>query len=404
MYPALTVAGALLVAAQVHRFGGGVIASELNRVFGLGAAEIGLIIGVMALASSLVQIPMGLALDRFGTRVTVSSTAVIALLGTLILALAGGAPGLILGRFLIGVGLAAVVTSLLLLTMRWAPAERYASVAATVMGAASMVGGLLATVPLGYLLQTAGWRATFLGLSLVTLVMIGLCYTLIRDGPPGEGPPRAAASESLTDSVRGLLAVLSDANVLRILAMSTCVIAPFMCVGGLWAGPYLEVVYGFDPGQASWVLLAMITTANVGTFAYGPLDRWFGGRRKVVLGGAVASIVTLIALALWPTPPVWIAIAILLMFALVSPFYVTLTAHSRSFVPVDRAGRLITTINLVALGTAFVAQWLTGLLVALPGGGGLGTELGFRLAFGFIALMLLVATLVYRPAPEHQPA
>ena len=403
MYPALTVAGALLVAAQVHRFGGGVIASELNRVFGLGAAEIGLIIGVMALASSLVQIPMGLALDRFGTRVTVSSTALIALLGTLILALAGGAAGLILGRFLIGVGLAAVVTSLLLLTMRWAPADRYASVAATVMGAASMVGGLLATVPLGYLLQTAGWRPTFLSLSLVTLVVIGLCYTLIRDGPPGEEPLRAAP-ESLTDSVRGLLAVLSDANVLRILAMSTCVIAPFMCVGGLWAGPYLEVVHGLDPVQASWVLLAMITTANIGTFAYGPLDRWFGGRRRVVLGGAVASMLTLVALALWPTPPVWIAIAILLMFAVVSPFYVTLTAHSRSFVPVDRAGRVITTINLSALGTAFFAQWLTGLLVALPGGGGLGTELGFRLAFGFIALMLLVATLVYRPAPEHQPA
>ena len=95
----------------------------------------------------------------------------------------------------------------------------------------------------------------------------------------------------------------------------------------------------------------------------------------------------------------------LLLIAVVSPFYVTLTAHSRSFVPVERAGRVLTTINLFALGSAFVAQWLTGLLVALPGGGGgLGTETGFRLAFGFLALMLLGAILVYRAAPERPAA
>jgi hypothetical protein len=74
-------------------------------------------------------------------------------------------------------------------------------------------------------------------------------------------------------------------------------------------------------------------------------------------------------------------------------------------VAVERTGRVLTTINLFALGSAFVAQWLTGLLVALPGGGdGLGTEAGFRLAFGFLALMLLGAIVVYRPAPERPVA
>ena len=108
--------------------------------------------------------------------------------------------------------------------------------------------------------------------------------------------------ESVAESLRGLLAVLADADVRRIMAMATCVIAPFMCVGGLWAGPYLQVVHGLDPAEASWVLLAMITTANVGTFVYGPLDRRFGGRRKVVLAGAVATMIMLAALALWPAP------------------------------------------------------------------------------------------------------
>ena len=311
MLPVLTVAGVLLVTAQMHRFGGGVIAGELHRVFDLGAGEIGLIMGAMPLASAVVQVPVGLAFDRFGTRLTVSFLSLVALLGTLILALAEGAAGLAVGRFLIGAGLAAVVTALLLLTMRWAPPERYASVAATVMAAASMAGGLLATVPLGFFLQRAGWTPTFLGIALITLAVIALCFMVLRDAPPGS-EARGTRPESVGESLRGLWAVLADPDVRRIMAMATCVIAPFMCVGGLWAGPYLQVVHGLDPAQASWVLLAMITTANVGTFVYGPLDRRLGGRRKVVLGGAVATMAMLGALALWPGPSLWLAIAMLL--------------------------------------------------------------------------------------------
>jgi predicted MFS family arabinose efflux permease len=402
MLPVLAVAGALLVTAQMHRLGGGVIASELHSVFGLSPAEIGLVMGAMPLASTLVQVPMGLAFDRFGTRRTISSTTLVALLGTVILAFAAGAAELALGRFLIGVGLAGVVTALLLLTMRWAPPERYASIASTVLATASMAGGLLATVPLGYLLQAAGWTPTFVAISVMTLVVIALCHLVVRDGPAG-GAVRSANPEPLRESLRGLLAVLADADLRRVMAMATCVIAPFMCIGALWAGPYLQVVQGLGPGEASWVLLSMVIAVNIGTFIYGPLDRWLGGRRRVVLGGAGVTMVALLAIALWPSPGLWQAIVLLHLVAIASPFYVTLTAHSRSFVPVERAGRVLTTINLFGLGSAFAAQWITGFLVELPGGGseGLGSEAGFRLAFGFLALMLAGAILVYRMAPER---
>lgn len=404
MLPVLMVAGALVVTAQLHRFGGSVIASEMHRVFGLGAAEIGLIMGAMPLASAVFQIPIGLAFDRFGTRWTVSWVTLIALLGTLILAFSTTATGLWIGRFLIGWGNAVTVAALLLLAMRWAPPDRYASVAGATLASASMVGGLLATVPLDLLFKTMQWQTTFVIISLVTAAGIALAFVVLRDGPPGSEAQRPGR-ETIAESLAGLLATVADGQVRRIVAMATCVIGPFMCVGGLWAGPYLQVVHGLTPTQASWVLMAMITTGNLGMFAYGPLDRWLGGRRKVVLAGAAATMTMLAALALWPSPSLWLVIVLFLLFAAASAFYVVLTAHARGFVPPERSGRTIATINMVALGAAFVAQWITGLLVALPGNGdGLGTELGFRLAFGFLALTLLAAILVYRTAPERPDA
>jgi MFS family permease len=400
MLRVLTVAGALLVVAQLYRMGGGVISSELHRTFGLGPGEIGVVMGAMFLASAVVQLPMGIAFDRFGTRRTVSASALVGLAGMLLFAMADGAVGLALGRALIGAGFAGVVTATLLLTMRWAPPERYTSIAATVLAGASALAGLLATTPLALALNRLGWAPTFVTITLATAGITLLCHLMVRDAPPGIDP-RLRGQESLADGLRGLRVVLADRELRRVLAMGFCAIAPFSCIGGLWAGPYLQTVHDLDPAEASYALLGMVTTFNLGTLAYGTLDRWLGSRRRVVLGGSLAATALIALLAIWPDPGLIPVLVLMHLFALAAPFYVTLTAHSRSFVPLERAGRLITTVNLCALLGAFCAQWLTGLLVGLGGGQGLGSDVGFRLAFGFVALMLLAALSVYRQAPER---
>lgn len=401
MLRVLTVAGGLLVIAQLHRASGGVVALELDRSFGLGAGQIGLVIGAMLLASAVVQLPAGLAFDRFGARRTVSAMAGLALLGTLLFAVATGFMGLAAGRFLIGAGFAGVVTSIMLLTMRWAPPERFATVAAIVLALGSLIGGLLATTPLALALHVFGWTPTYLTIDLLCALAVIAAAALIQDSP-GAATVRGAARESLGESLRGLWALPGDPDLRRIFAMAACTIAPFMSTGGLWAGPYLRDVYGLGQDQTSYVLLGMVLMLNLGTLAYGPLDRWFGTRRGVVLAGAGASMLILGTLASLPEPPLWLVVVLFLGLGLASPFYVTLTAHGRSFVPIERAGRLVTTINLSALGSAFGAQWLSGFVVGLTGGGGaLGSAAGYRLVFALLACMLLAALLVYRQAPER---
>src|SRR5688572_5959617 len=180
MVRVLAVAGALLVIAQVHRAGGGVISSELNAAFRLGGAEIGVVIGTMVLASAIAQLPMGLAFDRYGTRRTTAALAVIAAAGTLAFAFADGRAGLALGRFLIGTGFGGAITAVMLLAMRWAPRERAATVAAAVIAGASLLGGLLGTAPLALALQRLGWAPTFAAIALLTLLGAALALAMVR--------------------------------------------------------------------------------------------------------------------------------------------------------------------------------------------------------------------------------
>ena len=226
MFRVLTVAGALLVIAQLHRASGGVVALELDRSFGLGAGQIGLVIGAMLLASAAAQLPAGLAFDRFGARRTVTAMVTLALLGTLLFARATSFIGLAAGRFLIGAGFAGVVASIMLLAMRWAPPERFATVAATVLALGSLVGGLLATTPLALALHRFGWTPTYLAIDLLCALALLVACALLRDSPAA-ATVRGAGRESLAESLRGLGSLLGDPDLRRIFAMAACTIAPF---------------------------------------------------------------------------------------------------------------------------------------------------------------------------------
>ena len=404
MIRVLAVAGALLVIAQLHRAGGGVISSELNHIFGLGGAEIGVVIGTMLLASALAQLPLGLAFDRFGTRRTTAALALVALAGTLVFATATSAAGLAAGRFLIGTGFGGVITAIMLLAMRWAPRERFATVAAAAIATASLLGGVLGTAPLAFALQRLGWAPTFGAIALLTLLAAALTLAVVRDSPDGD-IARLPGVESLVENLRGLLAILADRDLRPLLVMGVCTIAPFACIGALWAGPYVQEVHGLDREQASFVLLGLVVAYNLGTLGYGPLDRRFGTQRGLVTAGAALAAFCLAVLALAPQPPFWLAALVLHLAIAVMPFYVTLTAQIRDLVPPQRIGRAITSLYLFGLSGAFLAQWLTGVLVGLTAEvGRIGSALGYRLVFGFVALILLAALLVYRRAPERSPA
>jgi predicted MFS family arabinose efflux permease len=398
----MLIAGGLLVAAQMHRMGGGVIAADLGVRFGFSGAEVGLIMGAMFFASALGQIPTGLAFDRFGPRLTVAASTLVGIAGTLLLAQSRSLPGLFLGRFLIGLSFAGVVTAILLLTMRWVAAERFSTVAARVLALANITGAFIATVPLAEALSRFGWQATFLAVALGTAVVWALIVGFLRDAP---GPQaRVRSGETLPESVRAFWRLLADADLRPALVMGFCAIAPFICVGGLWAGPYLRQVHGLSETGMSWVLLSMMLLLNLSTLAYGPLDRALNTRKMVVLAGAALTAAALLALALVPSPGFWQALILLHLVALGSPFYVTLAAHCRAFAPEAQAGRVIALLNLLALIGAFAGQWITGLLVSAFADQGEGaSSFSYRAAFAFVAFLVLAPALVYARAPDRPP-
>ena len=397
----MLIMGIFLLFVQVNRTGGAVLATALADTHGLAPATIGLVTGAMFLASAAVQLPVGLMLDRFGPRKMVTGLSFLALAGMMLFAVSTDALGLTVARIMIGVGHGASITGMYLLVVAWAPPERVASVAATVIAVAGGLGGLLSTAPLAISLERFGFTQTFLALSVVSILITALIWSFVRDRP--EAAISTRPRETLREALRGLFEVMVDRNLRPIFVMALCFSAPFTTVGGLWAGPYLRDIHGFDPSAGGMILFTMVLCLNAGTFAYGPMDRIFNSRKWVVLTGVAIMVAALAILAVLPNPHLYVVVGLFAVFAFAAPIFVTLAAHCRAFVPEYRAGRAIAVINLIGVGFIFVLQGSTGWLIEVFSSDGAPTEIGYRLVFAAVAATLVVTGSVYAFSRDAPP-
>jgi MFS family permease len=390
--------------SQFLRTSIGVIAPDLAREVELGATGIGLLASSFFMSFAASQVPLGVAIDRFGPRVVLLVSTAIAVGGTVVFATAKSAEVMVLGRVLTGIGCASFFIAPLTIYSRWFPPERFSTITGIQLGL-SALGMLFATAPLAYATAAIGWRATFLAAAGLTALIGLIVFAVARDYPPGAVPPKR--HETLIEAIRGLAAVARTPSVFRLFAMHFSGFSVMVTVLGLWGGPYLAHVYGHDLGRRG-ELLFLLAVANVLAYLiWGPADRLFGNYKRPVIGGAIVTVLLLAWIAYAGRLEGWALIAWFVAFGISTAYTPVLTAHGRSLFPPELVGRGLTLLNLGTMSGVFVLQFATGLVVDLfPAKDGVYPVDAYRAAFAVEALVLAVSTLIYLKArdPSHTRA
>lgn len=397
---AMLVAVAAL--SQFHRSCLGVIAPELSQDLSMTPAALGSAGGMFFVGIALAQIPVGMLFDRIGPRATVAALGAVAVLGALAQATAASGQQLAIARFILGFGCAANLMAAVTLCAAWYPPERLSAKLSWIY-ALGQLGVLAATAPLAIAAGLVGWRASFALAAACTGGLAALFWLWVRDRPAGQASePRPV--ESLREVLLGLPRVWRTPGLVPVLAINAFATASVATVLGIWAGPYLADVHALDAASRGNVLLAMGVAQLAGTLAVGPLDRVFNTRKWVVVSGSLATILTLLALALVPRPPLWLTIGLLVLLCAVTTYGVVIMAHARSLFPAALVGRGVTTVNLAQVVGLAGLPLITGAIVgAFPAESGVRPEFAYRLAFGAIALSLLLGLALYVNARDRRP-
>ena len=358
----------------------GVTGPLAQERFGASASAFALFAVLQLAVYASLQIPVGLALDRFGTRRMVTLGALVMALGQAVLATAHSVPLAVLARVLVGAGDAMTFISVLRLVPLWLPARR-APVFTQLTGILGQLGQVAATLPLLALLRGVGWQPAFLGAAAVGVLVAVVVAAALRDAPPGVQVVVAAPGlAAVRDGLR--LAWREPGTRIGLWTHFSTQFSGTVFVL-LWGYPFLVTGEGVAPDTAG-VLLTVLVVAGM---VMGPvIGRLVGGwplRRSLVTLGVVGATATVWAVVLlWPGPaPLWLLGVLVLVLASNGPASMVGFDYARTFNPATRLGSASGIVNVGGFVASLVTILLVGLVLDAAGGAGLSRLGSFRLAF-----------------------
>jgi len=366
-----------------------VLAPNLASDLGVGPSELGLLTATYFITFAASQLPLGVLLDRFGPRKIEAFLLIFAAVGAFIFSRAQSVSGLVIGRALIGFGVSACLMAAFKAFVIWFDRQQLPLINGFQMAAGGF-GALTATAPVEAALGVTDWRGVFFILAIITLAVAAAVFFVVPE------KKTETNHDSIKDQLNGIVSVFSSLTFWRIAPLTVMSQAAFLAIQGLWSGPWLRDVAGFERATIARVLLAVAVAMVAGFIFTGAvaerLSRMGIKPIAVAVAGMSAFIVVQALLILevtsW-THTLWVMFGIFGTTGIL-PYAVL----SQSF-PLHLSGRVNTALNLLVFVAAFAAQWGIGAIINLwpeTAGGGYAPP-GYQAAFAMMLLLQLLSLL-----------
>ena len=349
-----------------------VVAPELMKAFNISAASMGLLSAAYFYPYAAMQIPSGILADFLGPRLSVTIFFIIAGIGTAMFGMAQTYEWAIVGRVLMGVGVAVVYIPIMKIQAQWFRPYEFATLTGILLTVGN-VGALGAAAPLAVFVAATGWREAFYYLGGACVVLAVVTYIFVRNKPQDMGLPslnevdgvKVSAAEQAADDAIGFKEALkmsvTNWNFRWLAVYAFVVYGPMMGFQGLWAVPYMMDILGFTKQVAanvvSWWAIGMIVGCPLAGIIS---DRIMQSRKKVVIGGAI--VYTLGWLYISMNPSGWSVTTMSAFCFFMGAFggvYITNYPHISERLPRKVVGTAIGVFNLFYfIGGAFYQQYM----------------------------------------------
>jgi MFS family permease len=350
------------------------LASPLSAEIGIGPAELGLLTAVLFLTMAAVQLPVGVALDRYGPRRVQIVCLLVAAVGSIVFATSIDIAGLVIGRAMIGVGIASALMASLKAIVHWIPRERMASANGSVVMVGAL-GALAATAPAELVIHAIGWRGLFIAMACLFVLVAAMMWALV----PKQITEPSATVRHVQVRIRE---IYSDPRFMRLAPLSSVCLGTSWSLCGLWAAPWLSEVDGLDRATVVTYLTVMGVSLATSALVLGRVtDRLAaaGVSRETLLQALVAMLIAaeIAIFARLPIPPIvsWSVVAAfgastVVVFSLLAGYF-----------PSRMSARANAALNMLHLLAAFVIQCTFGWIVdRLTASGAIPPPEAFRIA------------------------
>jgi len=362
------VALAVYLLAVFHRSSLGVAGLIAADRFDIDATQLSLFTVLQLLVYAGMQVPVGVLLDRFGSRAMLLAGLVFMTAAQLAFAFSETFPTAVLARAVLGAGDAMIFISVIRLVGAWF-LVRQAPLVTQLTGQVGQVGAIVAAAPLSWALHELGWTAAFGLASTVGVVLMVAVALVVKDSPYAASGITPVKLRALARSVQTVWG-----NPGTRLGMWSHFTPQFSSTvfAMLWGFPFLVRGQGLSTGAASTLLMLMTGWVIIS----GLVLSWLVTRLPLYRSWIVITVVGVIA-ATWTvvllrdTPaPMWLLVVLVLATATGGPASMVGFDLARSFTPLESLGRANGLVNIGGFVASLLTMALVGVVLDLrePGG------------------------------------
>lgn len=350
--------------AIMQRTSLGVVGIQAAEHFGTTVGIISTFVVVQLATYAFMQIPVGLMLDRFGSRAVMVAGGLVMGVGQVVMATTDLLPIAIGARILLGMGDACIFSAIVRLLPFWFP-SRQVPVLIQFSGVMGQLGQIAAVGALLPITLRLGWRPAFLFAAACAVAVAVLCWLAVRDVP--HGASRVRSTEPLREVPRSLTAVVRHPATTLGFWIHFTAGFPNIVFVMMWGIPFLRIVQGLSDAQASGLFILVSVLAA----AFSPTIGWLTGRHplrrsNLALTVILANLACWIAVLLWPGPsPMWLLVLLIAALAASGPGGVIGLDVARTNLPLKRLGTASGVVNAGSFTGSTIGILAIGVVVDL---------------------------------------
>lgn len=356
----------------------------------LNASNLGLLTSLYFISFALSQIPAGIALDRWGPRRTHAFLLLICAMGGVIYAFSTDMLGLMVGRILIGIGIAVALAGSVLIYSQRLPLHRLPLLTGLAVAIGGL-GGVVVGAPLTFALNYFDWSTITVFISVFTLLLAGAIWFFIPD-------THTPHHLSFKTQWQGTLKIFKTPVFWRWVSLPAATGGMFYAAHTLWVRPFMGDVLGYSSEQIAFEVSIIGISMVLGTIFTGSLARtvesWGVSLHYFSAIGMLSFVVLQLCIALQVAIP---ATLIWFIFGFSGSSWTVNFASSAEIFPKHILGRVTTSYNVIFFASIFLTQVLIGYILDIweQSPSGQYPSVAYLVAGSFFLVVQLAAAVVF---------
>ena len=291
------------------KFSVSVSKSALMQEFSISITEFGLIMSMYMVTYTVMQIPAGIIVDRWGPRKIITIAAIICGVGCLLFAGTNNFVLLLIGRILIGYGASFALVTCTKLATIWFHPNKFAFLFGFMI-TVGFIGGIFGINMSTFLISLYGWRNSMKIAGILCFVIASMLWWIIRDINPVFTQDIIQEKFSIRKLCCQLIEVILDKQ-----AWLSAMYAGFMFVPttilAFWGTTYLSESNNLPLELAGGLTSTIFIGWIVGSPIFGLISD-FLGKRKILMFFSTLTTLLFSSILIFKTDLSCIEIAILM--------------------------------------------------------------------------------------------